>query len=159
MTNLNAVLGGTGAIGAGLSAGVFFAFSTFVMPALGRLPAAQGVAAMQAINVSAPNPWFMTALFGTALVSVAAAVTSLRRLDDPGAVHRLVGGVTFLAGIALTVVYHVPHNDALAVLDPSSARAATAWSRYLPAWSAWNHVRTLTSAAAAVAFTLGLRAG
>ena len=30
------------AVGCGLSAGVFFAFSAFVMPALGRLPPAQG---------------------------------------------------------------------------------------------------------------------
>ena len=45
-------------------AGVFFAFSTFVMPALRRLPAAHGVAAMQSINVLAVTPVFMTALFG-----------------------------------------------------------------------------------------------
>ena len=37
-------------LGCGLNAGVFFAFSTFVMPALKRLPAAQGIAAMQSIN-------------------------------------------------------------------------------------------------------------
>ena len=36
-----------------MMAGVFFAFSPFVMKALARLPAEQGVAAMQAINVAA----------------------------------------------------------------------------------------------------------
>jgi uncharacterized membrane protein len=39
-------------LGSGLIAGVFFAFSTFVMKALARLPAAHGIAAMQSINVS-----------------------------------------------------------------------------------------------------------
>jgi uncharacterized membrane protein len=34
------------ALGCGLNAGALFAFSTFVMRALGRLPAAQGIAAM-----------------------------------------------------------------------------------------------------------------
>ena len=34
-----------------LVAGIFFAFSTFIMRALGRLRPAEGVAAMQAINV------------------------------------------------------------------------------------------------------------
>ena len=32
---------------------MFFAFSTFVMQALDRLPAPQGIAAMQSINVTA----------------------------------------------------------------------------------------------------------
>ena len=40
------------AIGSGLIAGVFFAFSTFVMRALGRRPPTEGMAAMQAINVA-----------------------------------------------------------------------------------------------------------
>ena len=40
------------AIGCAMMAGVF-AFSSFVMKALARLPAEQGVAAMQAINVAA----------------------------------------------------------------------------------------------------------
>jgi len=56
------------AVGAGLSAGVFFAFSTFVMKALGRLPDTEGISAMQAINKAAPTPAFMAALFGTAAV-------------------------------------------------------------------------------------------
>ncbi len=40
------------ALGCGLVAGVFYAFSTFVMPALKRLPPAQGIVAMQSINRS-----------------------------------------------------------------------------------------------------------
>jgi len=38
------------ALGCGLTAGVFFAFSSFVMKALGRIQPAQGIAAMQSIN-------------------------------------------------------------------------------------------------------------
>ncbi len=38
------------ALGCGLVGGIFFAFSTFVMKALTRLPPAQGIAAMQSIN-------------------------------------------------------------------------------------------------------------
>ena len=40
------------ALGSGLVAGIFFAFSNFVMKALARVPPAQGVAAMQSINSS-----------------------------------------------------------------------------------------------------------
>jgi uncharacterized membrane protein len=44
------------AVGCGLNAGVFFAFSAFVMPALKRLPPAHGIAAMQSINRLAVTP-------------------------------------------------------------------------------------------------------
>ena len=44
------------AVGAGVNGGVFFAFSSFVMPALQRLPDAQGIAAMQSVNVTAVRP-------------------------------------------------------------------------------------------------------
>ncbi|MDN5698593.1 MAG: hypothetical protein L0G70_11570, partial [Rubrobacter sp.] len=53
------------ALGCGLVAGVFFAFSSFVMAALKRLPAAEGVAAMQAINALAVTPMLMAGFFGT----------------------------------------------------------------------------------------------
>ncbi len=67
------------AIGCGLVAGIFFAFSTFVMKALARIPSAGGIAAMQAINVVVINPWFMGAFFGTALACLVLVVSSLFR--------------------------------------------------------------------------------
>jgi uncharacterized membrane protein len=60
----------TAAIGCGLIAGVFFAFSTFVMPALARLQPAQGIAAFQSINITVYNPWFMGAFLGTAVACI-----------------------------------------------------------------------------------------
>lgn len=65
------------ALGCGLNAGVFFAFSGFVIKALTRLQPAQGIAAMQSINLAAVTPAFMTALFGTATAAVAVAVWAL----------------------------------------------------------------------------------
>lgn len=53
------------ALGCGVAGGAFFAFSTFIMRALARLPAPQGIAAMQSINVVVITPLFMMALFGT----------------------------------------------------------------------------------------------
>jgi uncharacterized membrane protein len=44
------------AIGSGIVGGIFYAFSSFVMPALGRLPPEQGVAAMNSISVTVINP-------------------------------------------------------------------------------------------------------
>lgn len=57
-------------LGATTMGGVYFAFSTFVMQGLRKLPADDGIAAMNAINRAASTSLFMTALFGTAAVSV-----------------------------------------------------------------------------------------
>ena len=146
------------AVGAGVAGGVFFAFSTFVMKALADLTPADGVAAMQSINRRAPSPWFMALLFGTAALCVALVVSAIVSWDDSSAPYELAGAVTYLVAIVLTIAYHVPRNDALAMVDPGSDGAEAAWSRYLAEWVPWNHVRTVTSVAAAVLFALALRA-
>jgi uncharacterized membrane protein len=146
------------AIGAGVSGGVFFAFSTFVMKALGRLPDAQAVTAMNAINRAAPTPPFMLALFGSGAVSIALSVVAFRNLDQNWAPYVLIGSALYLVCVVVTVAYHVPHNDALALVDPRSPAAARAWAQYVSPWTAWNHVRTVTALTGATAFILGLRA-
>ena len=146
------------AVGAGVSGGVFFAFSTFVMKALGQLPDAEAVTAMNAINKAAPTPLFMLALFGSGAVSIALSVVAFRHLDQNWAPYVLIGSVLYLVCVVVTVAYHVPHNDALALVDPSSPGAARAWAQYHSGWTAWNHVRTVTALAGATTFILALRA-
>ena len=148
------------AFGCAMMAGVFFAFSGFVMKALARLQPAQGVAAMQAINVAAVTPAFMAALFGTAVTCGALAVWAFFAWDEPFVPYLFVGGALYLGGtILLTVAYHVPRNEALARVEPHGADAESHWVRYLSGWTAWNHVRAGTALAAAVTLTLALHAG
>jgi len=110
------------ALGCGVVAGVFFAFSAFVMKALGRLPVEQGVAAMQAINVAAVTFAFMAALFGTAAACGTLAVWALFAWGERFAPYLLVGSTLYLVGtILLTIAYHVPRNEALATVEPHSA--------------------------------------
>ena len=116
-------LAAVAAVGAATTGGVFFAFSTFVMRALRNLEPRQGLTAMQAINRAAPNPLFMTVLFGTAALSGGLAVVGLRKLDEPGAPALVAGGVLYLAAVGITAGYHVPRNDALALLDPGAPGA------------------------------------
>jgi uncharacterized membrane protein len=146
------------ALGCGLVAGFFFAYSVSVMQALARLPAAQGIAAMQSINVVVINPVFMGALFGTALACVVLVVAAFLEWGEAYAVYLLVGGVVYLVGvILLTMAYHVPRNNALAAADPISPDAERLWSRYLKEWTAANHVRTVVPLAAATLLTIALR--
>lgn len=58
------------ALGSGLIAGAFFAFSTFVMKALSRLPAREGIAALRSIDVVVLNAWFLGVFLGTAVLCV-----------------------------------------------------------------------------------------
>ena len=145
-------------IGAAINGGVFFGFSTFVMDGIGRLAPQQSIAAMQSINRSAPTAGFMSMLFGTAALCVTVAVVGFRRLGDAAAPYLLAGAALFLLAIVLTAAYHVPRNDALALVDPNASGAAHTWAAYARGWTAWNHVRTVTCIGAAVSFALGLRA-
>jgi uncharacterized membrane protein len=143
------------ALGSGLIAGVFFAFSVFVMKALARLLAPQGIAATQSINVVVLNPWFFAAFFGTAALCLVLAIAAAFAWSEPGAIELLTGGLLYLLGsILVTVRANVPLNQALAVAQPESAEAAALWTRYLARWTAWNHVRTAASLTAA-AFVVG----
>jgi uncharacterized membrane protein len=148
------------ALGCGLSAGALFAFSSFVMPALARLQAPHGIAAMQSINVQAVTPVFMTALFGTAVACIALGIWALADWDDSYGPWLLAGGVLYLGGtIGLTIAYHVPRNNALAKADPMSADGAELWRRYLREWTAGNHVRVAAALAATAALTEAIRVG
>ncbi len=89
------------ALGCGLVAGVFFAFSTFVMQALGQQPPAQGIATMQAINITVINPWFMGVLFGTAAACVGLAIAAVIDLQHPSARWLLLGSLLYLVGAIL----------------------------------------------------------
>ncbi|RZM75226.1 anthrone oxygenase family protein [Leptolyngbya iicbica] len=143
------------AIASALTAGIFFAFSTFVMQALGQQTAAAGIAAMQAINITVINPWFMVVFFGPGLIGLLLALTTFRPFNQPGALFWLAGTVLYLVGtIGVTIAGNVPLNDALAVVNPDSAAGATLWAQYLNDWTVWNHVRTVAAAIAAVLFTL-----
>ena len=65
------------ALGAGLVAGIFFAFSAFIMAALGRLAPEGGISAMQSINVAVLNPMFFFVFFGTAVLALVLAIAAL----------------------------------------------------------------------------------
>ncbi|MBD2459259.1 DUF1772 domain-containing protein [Nostoc sp. FACHB-87] len=145
-------------LGCGLVAGVFFAFSTFVMNALARLQPKAGIVAMQSINITAINPLFMVALFGTALACLVLAIASFSKLHQPSAAYLLFGSLLYLIGtVGVTIAFNVPLNDALAIVDPDSTEGANLWARYLSDWTFWNHIRTIAAFGATILLILALR--
>lgn len=147
------------ALGAGLIAGAFFAFSSFVMGALAKLPAAGGIAAMQSINLVVINPLFLGALFGTGALCIVLGLAALLDWAAADTAWRLAGALLYLVGtIGVTALCNVPRNNQLAPLDPAAAGSAGIWARYVSEWTWWNHVRTVAALAAAACFILALLA-
>jgi uncharacterized membrane protein len=146
------------AIGCGLMAGVYLAFSTFIMTALARVAQVHGVSVMNSINATILQSLFMPLFFGTTVASGALAIIGLLRRSEPGATMMLVSGLIYIAGMFLcTVFFNVPLNNALAAVDPDTVdqaggAAGSVWARYLKEWTMWNHVRVISSAASSALY-------
>jgi len=145
-------------LGSALVAGVFFAFSSFVMGALARLPAAEGIAAMQSINVVVLNRSFLGTFVGTAIVSLLVAGLAVAGWGNPGAPWFLAGALSYLVGTFLvTGLGNVPLNDRLAAVSAADATAVPLWEHYLERWTHLNTLRTVAAAAAVLLFAVGLQ--
>ena len=154
MTGALTLLTGAAAIGSATVGGVFYTFSTFVMPALRRLPAPQGVAAMQAINIAAVRPGLMTALFGTAGVCTALTVAAALSWQTRRSPLLIAGSALYLIGaVGMTAIHHVPLNNRLARLDPAAPDLNQSWQHYQRRWTTGNHFRTAACLAGAALIT------
>jgi uncharacterized membrane protein len=146
------ILAGTTAIGAALTAGVFFGFSWLVMPALDKVAQAGAIAAMQEINRIAVRCALMPLMFGTALLCVAAAVACLRADRTIAAIGIAAAAIYLIGVIGVTICANVPLNDQLARLSAAAA-APDAWQAYSAPWTQWNTVRAVAGAIASGCFT------
>jgi len=157
MNNLILFLTFISVLGCGLVAGIFYAFSTFIMSALARLLPAQGIEAMQSINITVLNPLFLGVFIGTAVVCVPLALYSVWLWGQPASVYLLAGSLLYLIGTFLvTVVYNVPMNKALEKAEPTSSESFDLWTVYLAKWTFWNHIRTAAALLASAFFMLAL---
>lgn len=154
ITNIALVIA---AISSGLLAGVYFAFSTFIMQALARLPVDQGIAAMQSINATIVRSPFIALFMLTALLSIFIAVMAILYWRGGTSMLMLASAALYIvASLLSTMVFNVPMNDALDKVDGHTAESAQLWSTYLVDWTRWNHVRTVASLLAACAFVRAL---
>ena len=147
----------TTALGCGLVAGAFFAFSSFVMGALAKIQQSQGMTAMQSINIVVINPVFMLAFIGSAAACLFLGIVSVVKWSQPGSAYLLAGSLLYLLGtFIVTIAFNVPLNDALAKANPASPEGLSLWSSYIRAWTMWNHVRSVAALAATASFILAL---
>ena len=158
LKNLDMLLVLVAAIGSGLVAGVFFAFSNFVMKALVRVTPEHGISAMQAINITVINPWFLGLFLGTGVVSLLLAIRALFLLEHDAALYMLSGSLVYIFGcIVVTIVCNIPRTERLASLPAASPGSVNAWMDYVSSWTLCNHVRTTASLAAAILHIIAFR--
>jgi len=145
------------ALGAALVSGIFYAFSSFVMRALGKLEPREGIAAMQSINIVVINPLFFLAFFGTAVLCAVTVIAALFSGTGVPLAPSVTGGSLYLVGcIGVTMLANVPLNDRLAELHPEDDAAEALWRSYVVRWTRWNHVRTAASLAAAAVLVIAV---
>ncbi len=144
-------------VGSAVVAGVFLAFSSFVMRGLAALPAKQGIVAMQSINITVLNSIFMLFFVGTALLSVVLGIIAILKWGQTGMPILLIAcGLYVVGSFLVTIIFNVPLNNTLAMVEPNSTQAIPIWKNYLNVWVVWNHVRTTASLAASGTFIYAL---
>ena len=144
-------------IGSALIGGVFFAFSSFIMKALARLPSSEGMTAMQSINVIVLNPAFLGVFMGTAVISVLVSVLAIMAWGTPSSPYYLAGAVLYIVGTFLvTGLGNVPLNNQLAAVTVDDPAASDTWQHYLDVWTRLNTIRTISAMLAASMLLIGV---
>lgn len=132
------------AIASAVMGGVFFSFSTFVMTALGNLKPAEGIRAMQRINIDVFCWPFSVLFFGLPVVMAGLGIYSLIHYEQNNANYLLAASGTYVVGcFLLTVFGNVPLNNKLARIDPEAQGSVVVWQHFAINWIRWNHLRTL----------------
>lgn len=137
-------------VGAGLMAGLFFAFDVGVMPGLAKVDDAAFVSTMQHINREIENGLFGLVFIGAFLAVGTAAVLQHRlgRHRVARLVWRAFGLYALMVVVTFTV--NIPLNTALAQAGSSmeAMELPVAREAFEKPWRAANVVRTLASAGA-----------
>lgn len=141
--------------GTALMAGLFFGYSNSVLGTLERLPAGQGAAAMNVINVVIYNPLFLMIFSLTGLACLVIVILGFVR-GGPIKWWLLIGSLLYFAAGMITMAVNVPLNEQLVALDPASPAGLAEWERFVAGWGPANTVRAIACTAAVIAFGIAL---
>ncbi len=144
---------------AGLAAGVFFTFTTLVIPGLLDMEHRASLKGFQAIDGRLqPNPptitWqpvFGAAVFGTGILTVATLILGWPHFSTAERMLAVAAATAYNLGFwAPTLITIVPFNNRLHELDLDAtglAELTEARAEFERNWRGWNLVRTASSAA------------
>jgi uncharacterized membrane protein len=146
---------------AGAISGFFYAWSVSAMWGLDTADPRHAIEAMQQINVAVPNPFFFASFFGMPVLSALTGLMWWVAGERTVAAWLLGAAAVYLLGAFVpTVAINVPMNEALGArsVPASLNEAATVWRDYSSRWTAWNHVRSISSLLALLLVGAGLLA-
>lgn len=139
-----------------LVAGVFLAFSDFVMRSLNAASPHAGIESMQLINRKVYSSVFLVLLLGLAPVSAMLSAYAWVYISGPAQIWLVAGGVLYFLGtFVVTIFGNVPMNKRLDAMATDGRATQIYWSSYATFWTMWNHVRTAASTLAAAFFLIG----
>jgi uncharacterized membrane protein len=139
--------------------GVFFAFSTAVMPGLDATKASSAIAAFQSINQKIMNPVFLGHFAGAPLAGLATGGALLLLGQRWAAVLFFAAAGIYLLGAFLpTMIVNVPMNEALDATEipADPGEAARIWTEHSARWTTWNTLRNVASVISLLVMALGL---
>ncbi|WBB68096.1 anthrone oxygenase family protein [Micromonospora sp. WMMD812] len=142
----------------GLMAGLFTAFAYAVVPGLARADDRTLVVAMQRINESILNGWFLVCFFGALVFTGVAAALHLGG-GWRGVLPWIAAALLlYLVVLVVTFAANVPLNNALAQAGDSDRLTdlAAVRERFAPAWIRWNVLRAVASTAGFAVLTWAL---
>lgn len=138
-------------VSVGIMAGIYFAFSVFVMQSLDALDRPAGMMAMQSINRIIQKSLFLPLFFLSSLACLLIAVMGVMQWGGPGVWQMITGGMLYVIGMLIvTIVGNVPLNNALEATAVDGPEAETMWRHYMRRWLPWNHVRTVSCTASLI---------
>ncbi len=144
-------------LGAAIVGGIFFAFSNFVMKSLARLPAAEGISAMQSINLVVLNRGFLGVFMGTAGLCLVLAGIAVTQWQEAASPWLLGGAVAYIGGCWLvTIAGNVPLNKRLDSVQSDDPQSQDFWRHYLDRWTTLNSQRALSAIVAALLMCIGV---
>ena len=123
-------------------AGVFLAFSDFIMRSLANSGGTSGMKAMQSINREVFRYVFIPLFLAMVPVSLALAVAAYQVVERP-ALFMAAAAIYLLGAFVVTIFGNVPMNNVLATSDPETVDGRKYWEdRYLPVWTRYNSLRS-----------------
>jgi len=145
-------------VASGLAAGVFMAFSDFLMESFRTARPACGIEAMQMINRKVYASLFVSILWG--LFAAAPLLIGFAVMRGAGSACGWIvagAGVYVLGVMVVTFVFNVPMNKELDVMDDSASETQVYWtSTYLPSWTLWNSVRAFATTVSGIGYLVAV---
>ena len=140
------------AVTTGVTAGTLAAFAYSVIPGLRHTDDRTYVTAMNEMNKSILNGWFLFCFMGGLLFIIAAGALHLHRTDRPVLYWLIAAVVLYGAVLLITSGVNVPLNNTMLHDADHHVASFTAIREHFDSkWATWNVIRVVVNIAAMVA--------